>query len=165
MKLSPLDIEHMEFPTGMGGYSKRQVREFLQQVAGQLETALRENQQLKDELRKLEARIDELQLGESQLKRAVVAAERIAGEIKENAKHEATLILREADSEREQIIRAAQEKTREAREELVRLEREQELFREQFRGLLKAFERAIDSPGEARRLAVNGSKTAIKSRS
>jgi len=163
MKLSPLDIEHMDFPTGMGGYSKRQVREFLQQVAGQLETVLRENQQLKDEVRKLETRIDELQQGESQLKRAVVAAERIAGEIKENAKHEAKLILREADSERERILRTAQEKTREAREELVRLEREQELFREQFRGLLKAFERAIDSPEERRRLAANGRKTAEKS--
>jgi cell division initiation protein len=146
VKLSPLDIEHMEFATSVGGYGKRQVREFLERVSQQLEETLRENQSLRDELKKRDERIAELQVGEVELKRAVIAAERIANEIKENAKHEASLILREADGQRTGMMREADTRLRAARAELARLEREQQIFREQFRGLLKAFERSLDQP-------------------
>jgi cell division initiation protein len=146
VKLSPLDIEHMEFSASVGGYGKRQVREFLERVSQQLEETLRENQSLRDELKKRDERIEELKVGEVELKRAVIAAERIANEIKENAKHEASLILREADGQRNGMMREADTRLRAARAELTRLEREQQLFREQFRGLLQAFERSLDQP-------------------
>jgi cell division initiation protein len=151
VKLSPLDIEHMEFGTTLGGYGKRQVREFLERVSQQLEETLRDNQALRDELKKRDERIEELQVGEVELKRAVIAAERIANEIKENAKQEASLILREADGQRTAMLREAENRLRSARAELARLEREQQLFREQFRGFLKAFERSLDQP-EPRRV-------------
>ncbi|MEX2541943.1 MAG: DivIVA domain-containing protein [Trueperaceae bacterium] len=150
MKLSPLDIEHMEFGRTVGGYGKRQVREFLERVSQQLEETLRENQSLRDELKKRDERIEELKVGEVELKRAVIAAERIANEIKENAKHEASLILREADGQRSGMMRDAEGRLRSLRAEISRLEKEQMLFREQFRGLLKAFERSLDQP-EVRR--------------
>ena len=154
MRLSPLDIEHMEFGSGVGGYSKKQVRQFLERVSEELEETLKENQNLRNELKKREERIEELQVGESELKRAVVAAERIANEIKENARHEAELILREADSQRTALIREAEGRLRNARTELARLERQQQLFREQFRGMLKAFERTLESsPYEGRQPA------------
>lgn len=151
MKLSPLDIEHMEFGTNLGGYGKRPVREFLERVSQQLEETLRENQALRDELKKRDERIEELQVGEVELKRAVIAAERIANEIKENAKHEASLILREADGKRTGMLRDAETRLRAARAEISRLEKEQQLFREQFRGMLNAFERSLDHP-EIRRV-------------
>ena len=78
MKLSPLDIEHMEFTGSVSGYSRRQVREFLERVSQQLEETLRDNQALRDEVKKRDERIEDLQVGEVELKRAVIAAERIA---------------------------------------------------------------------------------------
>lgn len=150
MKLSPLDIEHMEFTGSVSGYSRRQVREFLERVSQQLEETLRDNQALRDEVKKRDERIEDLQVGEVELKRAVIAAERIANEIKENAKHEASLILREADGQRTNLLREAESRLRSARAELTRLEREQQLFREQFRGMLRAFERSLDNPAASR---------------
>jgi cell division initiation protein len=150
VKLSPLDIEHMEFSGSLGGYGKRQVREFLERVSQQFEETLRENQSLRDELKKRDERIEELQVGEVELKRAVIAAERIANEIKENARQEASLIVREAEGQRTAMLRDAETRLRSARAELSRLEREQQLFREQFRGFLQAFERSLDNP-EVRR--------------
>lgn len=144
MRLSPLDIEHMEFASGVGGYSKRQVREFLQRVSEQLEETLKENQGLRDDLKKQEERIEELQVGEVELKRAVIAAERIANEIKENAREEAQLIVREAEGQRTSMLREADARLKNARSELARLEHQQQLFREQLRGLLQAFERSLD---------------------
>lgn len=145
MKLSSLDVEHMEFATGFNGYSKKQVRDFLDRISDQLETNQREIQQLKEELGRKDKRIDDLQTAEAELKRAVIAAERIGTEMKQNAKREAELVLKEAEHLKEDLIRDAETRLKEARFELTRLEKEYQLFREQFRGMLHAFERSLDS--------------------
>ncbi len=144
MKLSPLDIQHMEFGGAVSGYQKKQVRDFLERVAAEREELLREQQELREELQKKEQRIEELQVAEVELKRAVIAAERIGNELKQNAKREAELMIKEAEQLKENIIRDAETRIREARTELSRLERQQRMFREQLRGMLRAFERSLD---------------------
>lgn len=150
MKLSPLDIQHMEFSGAVNGYQRRHVREFLERVADEFEELLRENQNLRDELKKRDETIAELQVAEVELKRAVIAAERIANEIRENAKQEAALIVREAEQRRDAIVREAENRVQSAQAEFANLQREQRLFREQFRAMLHAFARNLDSvPGAA----------------
>ncbi len=183
MALSPLDIQHMEFPNALNGYPKRQVREFLERVSAELEGVLKENQSLRDEMKRRDTQISELQGSEAELKRVVIAAERIANEIRDNAKREAELtvqdatqqrdkllsdatvrserLLNEAEQKRDNILSEAENRIREARAELLRLEREQRLFREQFRALLQAFARNLDSgplaPSQRRQPAQAGS--------
>lgn len=154
MKLSPLDIQHQDFDTAMGGFNRKQVRDFLTQVADQLEQAIRDNQQLREELSRNRHQIEELQVGEVELKRAVISAERIANEIKQNATRESELIIQKAQATREQIIRDAESKIKDARAELSSLERESRLFREQFRGLLHAYERSLDKVPEKKAASV-----------
>lgn len=144
MKLTPLDIEHKEFASGLNGYNKRQVKEFLALVAEQTEELLRDNQALRDELGRKDKQIEELQAAELELKRAVIAAERIGNEMKANAKREAELIVKEAEQRREHLLKESQQRLRELQAEIARLEHERDLFREQFRGMLKAFERGLD---------------------
>lgn len=151
MKYSPLDIQHMEFSSGLNGYTKNQVRNFLGKVAEQTEDLLREQQRLNDELYKRDRRVEELQSAELELKRAVIAAERIGNEMKQNAKREAQLLLKEAETSRDAMVREAQTRVKELNQDLTRLERERDLFREQFRGMLQAFERSLDHiPKQAR---------------
>ena len=145
MRLSPLDIQHMEFPNSMNGYAKRPVREFLERIADEREELLHELQSLRDELNAKDESIDELRGSEVELKRAVIAAERIGNELKENARREAELMVREAEQVKESIIRDAEARIKESRMEMSRLEREQRVFREQFRGMLQAFERSLDA--------------------
>jgi cell division initiation protein len=178
MKLSPLDIQHAEFGSAMNGYNRRQVREFLDRMASELEAVLRENQKLRDSGKQFSEQINELQSSEAELKRVVIAAERIASEIRENAKREASLtvqeaqgssqniraeaeafrqklvaeaeafkqnLVAEAERKRHDMLTEADAQLKEARAELLRLEREQRLFREQFRALLQAFARNLES--------------------
>lgn len=133
MRLSPLDVQHMEFDRSVSGYKRTQVRAFLERVASEREELLKENQALRDEIAKRDERIEELKAAEADLKRTVVAAERVGNQIKENARREADLIVREADTER-----------RDARAELRRLQDLESSFREQFRGMLHAFEEVLD---------------------
>lgn len=145
MKFSPLDIQHMEFGSGLNGYNKNQVRNFLEKIAEQTEDLLREQQRLNDELFKRDRRVEELQSAELELKRAVIAAERIGNEMKQNAKREAQILLKEAEASRDEMMREAQARVKDLNGELARLERERDLFREQFRGMLQAFERSLDA--------------------
>lgn len=145
MRLSPLDIQHMEFARSMQGYHRQQVREFLERVADEHEDLLHELQAVRDEMAKKDRRIDELQATEMELKRTVIAAERIANELKENAKREADLIIQEAEQRKREILRETEERLARGRADLERLDREQRLFREQFRGILAAFSRSLDN--------------------
>lgn len=143
MKLSPLDIQHMEFHSAVSGYRRKQVREFLERVADEREELLREMQALRDELAKKDARLAELQTNEAELKHAVIAAERIGNELKENARLEAALIVREAEQRRTALLQKAETDLERLRAQATRLEREQRLFREQFRGILDAYSRSL----------------------
>lgn len=145
MKLSPLDVQHHEFTTVMRGYDKAQVRDFLEQAAAALEDLARENQTLKSELAKRDSLIDELRAGESDLRRAVISAERLGSELKERAQQDAERLLQDARGERQVILRDAEAQLRELKAEFARTEREHRLFREQFRGMLRAYERSLES--------------------
>lgn len=133
MRLSPLDIQHMEFERGVSGYKRTQVRSFLERVAAEREDLLKEVQTLRDALTEKDKRIEALQEAESDLRQAVISAERVANQIRENARQEAALIVREAEAG-----------LRSSRAELARLHGLRESFREQFRGMLHAFERSLE---------------------
>ncbi len=150
MRLSPLDVQHQEFDGALSGFSKKQVREFLNKVADEFEDLLRENQQLREEISKRDQKIEDLQVGEAELKRAVVAAERIGNELKTNAQREAELITEGAKATKAKILEEVELELKNAQLELERLQREQRLFREQFRGLLYAYERSLDNLAEAK---------------
>ena len=145
MKLSPLDIQHMEFSRTVNGYNRRQVREFLERVADENDDMMREIQSVRTELQRQVEHMVELQAAEADLKRAVIAAERIGNQIKENARKEAELVITKAEHLKEEIIRNAERRLGSAHAELTRLERAQNVFREQFRGMLQGFERSLDN--------------------
>jgi len=142
---SPLDIEHKDFGRSLFGYDRQQVKDFLKRVADHTEDLVRQNKRLTNELDNKGTLIEELQTGELELKRTVVAAERIGNEMKNNAEREAHLILKEAEQQKEMVLREVKMRHKELTSEISRLERERDLFREQFRGMLRAFERGLDA--------------------
>lgn len=145
----------MEFERGAMGYQRRQVRDFLDRVAHEAESVLAEVQGLRRQVASQGAQIDELRTAEAQLKRTVIAAERIGNEMKEQAKREADLVLQKARQERLDLLREAASQLDAARAELTRLEHAQALVREQLRGQLTAFLAALDARPTRRSLHVD----------
>ena len=103
MKYSPLDLRHQEFPGNLGGYKRLDVRTFLNDVADDLEELLQGRQDLNERLMALEGRLAEYRESEDDLRRAVVSAERIAQEVRENARREAELIVSQAETHRDGV--------------------------------------------------------------
>lgn len=139
MRLSPLDIQHMEFERGVSGYKRSQVRAFLERVAAEREELLKELQALRDEVEEQERRIESLESAETDLRHAVIAAERIGNQMKDNARREAELILEGAEAERTSV-----------EADVARLKTLRDDFREQFRGMLQAYRQSLDAVGSSR---------------
>lgn len=95
--LTPLDVQHRSFAAGWRGYRQGEVRTYLSEVAQALEAGLRERAQLTQRLQELLSQVHEYKDAEDELRRTVVAAERIGHELKEQARQEAMLTLQEAE--------------------------------------------------------------------
>lgn len=139
MDLTPLDVRYQEFPTGFRGYRKEAVRAYLARVAEVMEGLIGENEALKERLKGLEEEVARLKEAEGELKRAVVAAEKIARELKAQAEREAELIRKEALAAKEQVLREAAEELRRLRGEIERARQEKALFLSQFQALLQGY--------------------------
>jgi len=113
LTLSPLDIGHRQFPGRPGGYDRASVKTFLGQVADQLEALLHERQALRARVGELERELEERRQAEDEIRRAVVAAERIGHDLRENSARQCELMLEQAQNRREAMERETEARSSE----------------------------------------------------
>lgn len=155
MKYTPLDVRHQEFANQLSGYNKREVKEFLNAVADDLEEMERQSRGMQERLNQLETQVNELRQGEESLRRVVVSAERIGNEMKQNAERDAEITLKdaetrssamlaEAESAKEHLYREALSKARDIRLDIERVRSEKSMFLSQFRALLNTYLESVE---------------------
>ena len=98
MKLTPLDLRQQRFRTGFRGYDRAQVVAFLAGVADDYEHALRETDRLQQDLKRMEALLNEHRAHERNLRNTLLTAQKLSDGIRENAEQEARRLVREAES-------------------------------------------------------------------
>ena len=84
--LTPIDIQNREIKSKMGGYDKKDVDEFLEEIRGSYEELYKENQSLKEKISSLSEGIQYYKKMESTLQKALVLAEKTSTETQEAAK-------------------------------------------------------------------------------
>src|SRR5919199_845757 len=107
MALTPVEVRHIRLGRGLFGYRRSGVEEALEDVAMSFEDVWRERADLADKVEQLEDDLVRYKELESLLRTTLVSAERASAEMKEQARHEADLILSEAHAEARAVVRAA----------------------------------------------------------
>jgi cell division initiation protein len=107
MALTPVEIRHLSPATGFLGYKRVQTDRLLVEIAESFEDVWRERADLADKVESLEADLVRFRELEALLRTTLVSAERAAGEMKEQARREAELILSEAHAEARRVQRDA----------------------------------------------------------
>src|SRR3989442_8737444 len=98
MRISPLDIRQQQFTVRMfRGFDKHEVDAFLDDVADDYETVLKDNALMKEQLATLEERSRGLTEREKALQDTLVTTQRLGDEMKAAARREAELHMREAE--------------------------------------------------------------------
>lgn len=138
MPLTPLDIVNKEFKHSLRGYHEDEVNAFLDEVVRDYEALIKENDELKENSNGMTERIEHYRKLEVTLQNTLVVAQGTADDVKNAARREAEIIVREAESKAEQLLNEAKHQIRKYQEETARLQRETEKVRAQLRGILEA---------------------------
>lgn len=144
MELTALDVRYQEFRKSLNGYSVAEVRDYLGRVSDVLASIVEENNALKSRIQTLENELSSSKEGEAELRRAVVAAERIAREIRSQAEQEADLIRREAEATKEASLQELVGEMKRIKSDIEQLRGERELFVTQFRAMLDGYLGSLD---------------------
>lgn len=148
MKLTPLDIQQMRFPTRLRGYDRKEVDQFLEVVTNAYEEVLREDQVLRDQLSGLERQVSEWRQKEETISQAVVATQDVVKDLKQNAGREAELIVKEAELRAETLVRDARVQVAAMEGELVYLRKQRLVAIERIRGVMQVFQTVLDTEDE-----------------
>lgn len=137
MKLTPLDIHHKEFRHSLRGYSEEQVDAFLDEVADEFERLFKENIDLNEKLEAAREKLREYEQLEKTVHNTMVAAQKSAEDIVENATKEADLTRKDAELRAKEIIHEALGLKQKTQNELMRIKEAETDFRQAFRALLE----------------------------
>ncbi len=148
MRLTPLDIRHKEFARSMRGYKDLEVDEFLDDIADEFERLFNENIDYKDRLESLEEKIEQYRNIEDTLKKTLVSAQQQAEEMKQNAKKEADLILRDAELKSRSIINDSYAERQKIQRSVSALKQKQEDLRYQLKSVIESYSNILDQDND-----------------
>jgi DivIVA domain-containing protein len=132
--LTPLDIRRYDFGAkSFRGYDEKKVEDFRNQVAEELERLTRVNQELDSKARGFHEQLRAFRERDKALNEALVSAQQLRSEIREQAEREAQLILREARAEGERQLDSIRNDTRQLEADMVGLEKSRRAFIGQLR--------------------------------
>lgn len=145
MKLTPLDIQQQQFRTAFGGFDKKEVDAFLDVLANDVETLMRENNALREEARRKDAEIQDHRERERTLKETMITATRITEDIKQNARKESEIVVAQAESQAEQIIQNAHTRLVRIMEDIDELKRQKAQFEAGLRSTISSHGKLLDA--------------------
>ena len=145
MRITPMDIRQQQFTVRMfRGFDVQEVDTFLEDVAQDYEALIKENALLKEQLQVLEDRTRGLEDREKVLQQTLVTTQQLTEEMKEGARREASLILREAELEGEKLLESNRTEEAMLRNEILQLKRQRRQVAEGLRSTLDMYQRMLD---------------------
>ncbi|MDX2184452.1 MAG: DivIVA domain-containing protein [Gemmatimonadaceae bacterium] len=153
-RLTPLDVRRYDFGSALRGYDKTRVDQFRDQVADELERVSRQVVDLETRANGFLEQLRAFRERDKALNEALVSAQQLRAEIREQAERESSLILREARAEAERIIDAARHQVQSLRSEAEYLEKQRRTHLLQLRAMTERQLAEVEAmlataPGEA----------------
>lgn len=144
MRITPLDIQQKQFPMKFRGFDVDEVYSFLELVREEMEELMRENASLKEQLSRTDSQLQEYNNMSVTLRETLVTTQQMVEDYKANSRKEADLIIREAESKADDIIKAAQVKAVKIHEDIVELKGIRRHFKEEVRRLIESHVKMIE---------------------
>ena len=125
MNVSPLDLRQTKFSKALRGFDPVEVTALLTAVADDYEEALREADRLKQDVTRMEVMLAEHRDAEKNLKITLIAAQKLADDIKAQAETEARRVIEGAEERAAMLVEKAQLRLEDVQREIdgLRLKR------------------------------------------
>jgi cell division initiation protein len=146
MRITPHDIRQQQFTSKMfKGYDPQEVDAFLDDVAEDYESVLKETALLKEQMAAIEDRSRGVAEREKSLQETLVTTQRLAEEMKAAARREAELIVREAELRAEKVLEAVRGEEARIRTEIHALRRMRRQVFEEMSSMLERYQRLVSA--------------------
>ncbi len=145
MRISPLEIQQKQFKMKFRGFDVEEVFGFLEIVREEMEDLLRENSNLKENIQRAESQIKEYRDMETTLRETLMTAQQMVEDYKTNARKEAELLVKEAESKADSMIKEAHEKVIKIHEDITDMKGIRRHFREELKRLVEGHLRMLET--------------------
>lgn len=135
--LTPLDIRRYDFGTALRGYDKARVDQFRDQVAAEVERLIRLNQELDQKAKGFHEQLRAFRERDKALNDALVSAQQLRAEIREQADREAQLLMREARAQVERDVEGLRVEARKLEEDIQALVKARRSYLSQLRAMVE----------------------------
>jgi cell division initiation protein len=150
VRITPMDIRQQQFSVKMfRGFAVQEVDAFLEDVAEDYEAVLKENALLKEQLQALEERARTVEDRERTLQDTLMATQRLTEEMKEGARREAALLVREAELQSQKLVETARVSEASIQAEVAALKRMRKQFAEALRSTVDMYQRLLEQEAAA----------------
>lgn len=138
MALTPIDIENKQFGKRLWGYDVDEVNEFMKTVIHDYEALLRKYTDSQTEQSLLVEKLQHFSSIEDTLSKTIILAQEAADDLKQNARKEAKLIVKEAEKNANRIINEAMSASRQSAVETEELKKQAAIYRARLKALIEA---------------------------
>jgi cell division initiation protein len=153
MSLTPVEIRHQTLGRRPLGYDRKATDQLLADVAASFEHVWRERADLRDELEELESELARQKELEQALRNTLLSAERMADDMRAQARREADVIIAEARSAARDIVAGAESERERIRTEIRRLQEVETGVRADYRAFLLAALDRLEGGSDERQTA------------
>ena len=143
MRITPMDIRQQQFRVRFRGFDRQEVDAFLADVAEDYEHLVKDNALLKEQRAALEERSRGIEQREKLLHDTLLTTQRLAEEMKDGAKREANLLVREAELQGDKLLEEARAEEAKIKAEILALKRTRRQLAEGLRVTLDMYQRLV----------------------
>ena len=136
MKVTPLDIQQKRFHVAFRGYERSEVEAFLDVVREEMEGLVREVTELREFHQTYDERMRDYRDHEDTLKSTMITTHKLAEDLRENARKEAALMVKDAEIKYQQTLERAREERLRLESELIELRRQKHHFLEDMKKMI-----------------------------
>src|SRR3954470_398296 len=126
--LTPLDVRRYEFGKALRGFDPERVNQFREQVAEELERLTRVNQDLEAKARGFHEQLRAFRERDKAINDALVSAQQLRNDIREQAEKEGQLMVREARADSERVVEELRGEIRRLQDQLVQLDQSRRAY-------------------------------------
>jgi cell division initiation protein len=149
MKISPMDVQRQTFGSRFRGFDQDEVRAFLSVLAEEMAALQRDKDEVEQQLRHLEQIVAEHRERETILKNTLLTAQKAAEDIRENARKEAEVLVKQAELQADRLLELAQGRAHDVERGILDLRTQRTALLTDVRALLTRLTHVLDLQEEA----------------
>jgi len=136
--LTPVEIQKKQFKSGVSGYDKKEVDQFMNDVIDSFDELYHSNKELNDKVNQTTAVLEYYKKIEKTMQKALVLAQQTAEETENEAIRNARLIEEEANQKALAILQSARDELKNLKAQALRALQEYNSYKARFKALANA---------------------------